>query len=357
MSRHQVLNSNQTKEWNSYLEIIGNGRTDIYFAPEYYRIYEDYNDGEAKCFVFEYQGETAIYPFLMNQINDLGYTLDSTYFDIQGAYGYNGIISTTEEPEFFTNFYKTFGGYCINHNIIAEFTRFHPLIGNHKYSEKHLNIIPDRFTVQLNLDKPDQDIWQSEYSSVNRNMIRKAEKIGVKIRVGSNEADYDSFQEMYKTTMSNLTADGYYYFDKKYFTNFRSLLSDRQVLLLAQLDDKIVAGALFMYDSYYAHYHLSARDNKYGNIPATNLLLHHAIRLAREKGCKKFHFGGGTTSDSGDLLLRFKKNFSKTLTSFCIGKKIHNSGMYNVVVQQWKERYPEISNQYDQLLLKYRYLR
>lgn len=86
--------------WNRYLAKLHYERIDTYFTPEYYSLYQNYGDGEARCFVFEQDGEVVLYPFLINPITTLGYKLDKEYYDIQGAYGYNGIITSSEDADF-----------------------------------------------------------------------------------------------------------------------------------------------------------------------------------------------------------------------------------------------------------------
>ena len=119
-------------------------------------------------------------------------------------------------------------------------------------------------------------------------------------------------------------------------------------------DGKPIAGSMFMFSDDYAHYHLSGRDREYSRFAANNLILWYAIRKAKERGCKWFHFGGGTTGNEDDSLLKFKKEFSKTETEFWIGKRVHNREIYDTIVAQWKEKYPESYNAHKAMLLGYR---
>ena len=47
-------------------------------------------------------------------------------------------------------------------------------------------------------------------------------------------------------------------------------------------------------------------------------------------------------------------NYSKTLSHFYIGKRIHNPIVYNDIVRQWKERHPDSFNNHSKMLLGYR---
>lgn len=96
----KILTLDDSLEWSRLLSQFPSERKDVYFTPEYYFLYEAYGDGVATCFVFEKEGEIALYPFLINPITTLGYKLDKEYYDIQGAYGYNGIITSSEDADF-----------------------------------------------------------------------------------------------------------------------------------------------------------------------------------------------------------------------------------------------------------------
>ena len=144
-----VLTLSDKDKWNKYLHKLPINQQDIYFTSEYYELYERNGDGKALCFVFEQDEEIALYPFLINSVNELGYDLDAEYYDIQGAYGYNGVVTSSYKTNFREVFYQEFESYCNDNNIIAEFTRFHPLLGNYKFSETDLNIVFDRKTIFL----------------------------------------------------------------------------------------------------------------------------------------------------------------------------------------------------------------
>ena len=335
--------------WSELLHRLPPEYRDVYFLPNYYSLYENYGGGEACCFVFEKDGDIVLYPFLKNTITSLGYKLDKEYYDIQGAYGYNGIIASNQSDEFIKSFWDTFDSWCRENNVIAEFTRFHPLLNNHKLVSPKMKSSYSRHTVALDLTV--DDIWMNQISSKNRNMIRKGEKEGVTI---IESDDYETFRHLYDSTMSDLHAENFYFFPQSYYNEYKQAFKDNSLLCLAILDGKVIAGSMFMFSDKYAHYHLSARDREFSRYAANNLILWYGIQKAKERGCQWFHFGGGTTGDDNDSLLKFKKEFSKTLCEFWIGKRVHNPAVYARIVEQWKKTNPDNYEQNKCKLLGYR---
>lgn len=344
-----LLTLENKAEWKDYLHLIPAEKRDIYFAPEYYSLYQNYGDGEACCYVFEKDGEIVMYPFLRNPITPLGYKLDKEYYDIQGAYGYNGIIASNHDSGLINAFWESFDVWCKKNDVVAEFSRFHPLLNNQELASPKMKTFYSRHTVALDLT--DDDIWMHQISSKNRNMIRKAEKEGVTI-VESD--DYETFRKLYNGTMSDLHAEDFYFFPPEYYGEYKQTFKDESLLCLATYDGKVIAGSMFMYSDYYAHYHLSARDRGYSRCAANNLILWYGIQKAKERGCRWLHFGGGTTGDDNDSLLKFKRDFSKTLGEFWIGKRVHNEVVFNEIVQQWQTLHPESYEANKVKLLGYR---
>jgi len=349
-----ILTLNESTQWNALLAELPLDQQDIYFTPEYYKLYKEYGDGEPYCFVFQNNEGLALYPFLKNKINNSNYLFDAEYFDIQGAYGYNGVASNNYSENFKEEFKNSFQNYCTNENIVAEFSRFHPLLKNHLFSEKYMSIIKDRQTVLLDLSCDYDSIWNDSYSSNNRNMIRKAQRNEINVRIAKNDTDYELFHQIYISTMLEVGAAAYYHFNKEYVHNFNKALVSKQLLLIAEYQEKPICVMLMMIYGRYAHYHLSGRIKDYSNLAANNFILDSAIQIAREHGARFFHFGGGNSSDPNDPLFKFKSNFSKDLTDFYIGKKVHNQEIYNRICKKWEQNNPDKKDKYAKFLLKYR---
>lgn len=210
-----------------------------------------------------------------------------------------------------------------------------------------------RKTIKLNLDATIDELWMHQLSGKNRTHIRRAEKDGVTI---AESKDYEIFRVLYNQTMDHVGASAFYYFPKSYYDGIRETFGDKAVLCVARCNSEVIAASIFLFSGSYAHYHLSCRDCRYSRLSAHNLLLWHGIKMAKARGCRWFHLGGGTTGEDADPLLSFKQGFSHDTGDFWIGKRIHNKEVYNEIVRQWRERYPESYEKNNKLLLGYREL-
>ncbi|MVX62345.1 peptidoglycan bridge formation glycyltransferase FemA/FemB family protein [Clostridium chromiireducens] len=337
-----VLDSN-SDEWNNYLFNITENLQDIYYTSDYYKLYEQNGDGKAKLFVYKEGSNIAIYPFMLNEIDE--YDLDEKYYDIESAYGYGGPLTNNYDEIFLNSFENEFLKYCSENKIIAEFIRFHPLIKNEKIFNKNIKIIHNRSTVYLDLTKGVDRIWSEDIKSKNRNMIRKAEKSGLEVEVCN---DYETFRNIYSKTMNKVEANDYYYFDEKYYEQMNT--SDNYVLLNIKKTDVIIASAIFMKYGEYFHYHLAGSLKEYLKFAPNNLLLWEAIKVGCKSGAKWFHFGGGLSDSLEDNLFKFKSSFSKCTADFYIGKRVHNREIYEHLIIEWEKK----NNRKAEILLQYK---
>lgn len=340
---YKVLDSSSL-EWDDYIEKLSVEKRDIYLTREYVSLYETNGDGLARLFIYEDGNNIAVYPFLLRQIQ--GYRLDICYYDIESAYGYSGpIVSDEMNGEFLSNFEELFCKYCKEYNIVAEFIRFNPYIKNENIFKKNISVIKNRTTVCLNLDKTVDEIWKDDINSKTRNMIRKAEKLGLHVEIKN---DYKSFKDIYEETMKKVSADSYYYFKPSYYINMEG--NSNFSMFNVKFGEDTVASAVFMTYGEYFHYHLAGSKKEYLSFAPNNLLLWEAIKYANKNGYKLFHFGGGVTNSSDDNLFKFKSSFSKDRLDFYIGKRVHNPKIYDFLIKEWEKRKQKES----ELLLRYR---
>ena len=337
------------------LRLFSDDQQDIYYTPNYYDIFEKNGTGKAMCFVYKQKSGVAIYPFIKNSINNLGYDLDDEYFDIQGAYGYNGILSSNYNNIFRNNFYKEFYEYCQKGNIIAEFNRYNPMLNNHMFADGILDLELNRKTIYLDLMNSYNDIFLNEYSSNNRNMIKKGDKT-LYLEYGNNSSMYKIFQSMYKYTMKRLDAKSFYHFSSSFFKSIMKNFPENNLILIAY--DKITKkpfGSVFILtyrDK--AHYFLSARSSICDNNSVNNFLLDQAIKILKNNKFSYFDLGGGNSLDKNDSLYKFKKKFSPNAYNFYISKKIIQPEIYDFLCDAWERKNPTKMHKYKNYFLKYR---
>lgn len=104
-------------QWGDAFKCLPAHLQDIYFSPSYYKVYEQVYGSQAHCIVFENYNDIALYPFIISPLHGLSYIeIDHEYFDIQGAYGYNGIVSTSNDPDFTSGISRAMIEYCHEKN-------------------------------------------------------------------------------------------------------------------------------------------------------------------------------------------------------------------------------------------------
>jgi serine/alanine adding enzyme len=327
-----VIDGTDNIRWNSLLDEFSN--TDIYFSHEYFMSALLLDEGEAMLFVFENADGKIAYPIIKRTIENEG---DLELYDITTPYGYGGplISCSGSEGALLSEFRKEFGAYCQRHHIVSEFSRFHPLLGNQQGFENEMQISHVSDTVAIGLQQ-DGDLL-SRIPGKNRNMIRKAMKNNIEIKTISTVDYLEEFILMYYDTMRRNNATRYYFFTEDYFRKTIRLFGPDLHFFGAFLDGKMIAATLVLSHGKFIHYHLSGSLMQYRNLGANNLLLFKIAEWGQEQGAEAFHLGGGS-SGQDDSLYRFKKTFSQDAPlKFHIGKKIHNSALYQMLCYEKKK--------------------
>jgi hypothetical protein len=126
--------------------------------------------------------------------------------------------------------------------------------------------------------------------------IRKAEDRGIKIKECENEKELESFYRIYLKSAKKHKTPAYPISFFEYF-----LKSKEAKIIIALLNDKIIAGSVFLFYGNLIHYSQNAVDEKYKKTGVNYLILQEVIR---KKGDKIFDFGG---TRKGSSLEVFKK--------------------------------------------------
>lgn len=304
---------------------------DIYFDPNYGKLYEKIEHGKSMVFRYESRFGKIQHMFIKREIP---ITLDDkVYYDIVTPYGYGGPIITEYVEDssslLVKNFIDEFQKYCKENNIVSEFVRFHPVIKNAIDFKEYYNITHIRNTIGTNL-MDFEDPFLSEFSKSCRQNIRKALKNGVSYRITEKPSEISKFKEVYYSTMDRNKASDYYYFDDYYFNQCVNYFKDNLLLVEAVYEDKVIAMGFYFIFKDYIHIHLSGTLSDYLYLSPAYILRYGVTQWGKDNGYKLIHHGGGRTNDPEDNLYKFKKQFGKnTEFEFYIGKKVWNTKVYS----------------------------
>lgn len=338
-----------TGHWNHYLDAIPAKLQDLYFREEYVKLYENENE-KACCFVFQKDESIMLFPFLRRKFEYKG----NTYYDFETAYGYGGPISNNQNKDFMTSALQAMIAKACEENYVCGFVRFHPLLGNWDCFEKVGRLIYDRKTIAIDLTEGIDSTWMNEIHTKNRNVIKKGEKNGLEFIVDDDFSYLKEFEELYNSTMDKLEADGFYYFEPKYYEQLKSTIKN-SFLGIVKHDGKVIAGAIFFYQLPYGHYHLAGSDKASLKLSPNNFLLWGAVKELTTRGVEHFHLGGGTDGSEDNSLYQYKRKFSKHEYQFTLGKIIFNQSLYEDICTDWMTANPEKAEKMKHILLKYKY--
>lgn len=302
---------------------------DIYYYPSFLSNDAKIQGGEFEIFVYIEQNEIFIYPYIKLPFEQEKF---KGYFDLSSPYGYCGPYCTSESifQEAEIAFIDYIKNYCV-----TEFVRYHYLYNEQQKFTKQIHNIQNRTIVTLNTTLDWDTIWTKEFSSTNRNLVRKLEKEKYNFFVTKEKEDLLGFTEMYYSTMKNVGASDFYYFDKELINRLYADLGEKIFLVKVEKENVVYSYSLFFISGGIGTYYLSARNVNYPKIPATNFLLAKTAELLKEKGAFILNFGGGLTNEKDDFLFKFKSNFSKEKKEFFIGKRIFNNSIYNQLINDW----------------------
>lgn len=303
---------------------------DLYFEWAYGKLYEDIEKGVCESFIFENQAGKVEHLFLKKEIP---LNIDGNkYFDLVTPYGYGGpIISELvgEKEVLITGFKEAFHQYCLDHNIVSEFVRFHPLKENQFDFKDIYEISLNRKTVGTNIKILSDETFKEEFSKSTRKLINQQLKRGVSFKVTRGPKNVESFKEVYYSTMDRNNATDYYYFNDKYFEDF--LVSFKENILLVEVlyESKVIAAGFYFISEDVIHAHLSGTLNEYLYLSPAYIIKYATVEWAKKNNISLVHYGGGLSSSLDDSLYKFKKKFGQsTEFDFYVGKKIWRKKIY-----------------------------
>jgi len=351
-----IANLVSQDQWDLLYSLLDDGDQSPFYATEFYRSYLDIEDHEAQCFwIYEDEQNFLFYPFLLRSINSLGYSLDQQYYDVCGAYGYNGPVGKIQSTEIVQRFNAELLKYCTEHKVVTELVRYCPIIAGRDYHTypTQLDVLDNVF---IDLSKGLDWVWEESFEYRVRKTIRKGESYGLQSQIISADQvtteQIDIFYAIYTSTMHRNEADGFYFFPKDFFIHLFAYMPRNILYVITTYQDTPVSVELVLIDGTNAFGFLGGTLSKYYSYKPNTFQRWELIRYLVDRGFQKYSMGGGAVR--GDGIYSFKMSFAKDCQNpFYIGLFVHNPSIYEQIKEQWKQKYPNMQK-YEAKLQCYR---
>lgn len=329
----EIIPIEETEKWDSHIKTIP--AHDIYYLSGYVKAFQIHGDGHPVLVWWTYKGLRAACVLMIRDISDDIHFAElekNRFFDAITPYGYGGFIFNRQPLAQEMDILKDeFNMVLKENNIISVFFRFHPILKNSDNSKMLCEVIDLGKTISIDL-KDEETIWNNLISK-NRNVIRKAEKMGVQIHQGKGKELLRKFKQIYDETMRSDNANEYYFFNDAFYNSIAESLTGNYEIFYATLNDEIISMAIILFENDQVHYHLSGSKREYRSYAPSNLLLYRVSLWGYENGYKSFHLGGGVGSGE-DPLYKFKAAFNRNSNNqFSVGKLIVDNDTYHKLVK------------------------
>ncbi len=181
-----------------------------------------------------------------------------------------------------------------------DFIRISPLLENtpenleifrsYGFRNAPIHMMHPETTWLLDTTKTEYEILKG-MRKTHRNLIRRAEKEGVKIIRSTNEKYLKAFYEIHMETVERHKFVPFSYdYIKSEIDAFKS--DDQISIFSAEYKGEIVSSAIIVFYGSQAFYHHGASSLKYDKIPSSYLVLWEAIRETKKRGKEIFNFYG-----------------------------------------------------------------
>jgi lipid II:glycine glycyltransferase (peptidoglycan interpeptide bridge formation enzyme) len=210
----------------------------------------------------------------------------------------------------------------------AHLVRISPLIDNsqnnkdllskHGFMEATTHSRDAELTVVIDLEQSEEQIL-SDMRKNTRNLIKKAEKIGVEIKRVSDPSLFDDFLEIYNDTVNRQKWTAY---SGEYIKNEFEIFSkvNRAEMFVAYYKGIAVAASIFIIHRNQVIYHHSGSLSDFRNLPSMYLLHWEAIKYFKQKGLEIYNFWGVSPENAKKHpwsgLSLFKRGFTKKEMEF-----------------------------------------
>lgn len=161
------------------------------------------------------------------------------------------------------------------------------------------------FTQVIPLQRDINEICK-EWTKGHRSAVRKAQRLGVAIKIAESEAEWDSYFNAYTDTTRRWGEKAFNIYSRALFRILANRNSANIKLWLATYNDEVIAGAICFYAKKHVAYWHASSFTDYLYLRPAHLIVYETIGDAKVRGYQWFDFN---TSGDNQGVIQFKKSF------------------------------------------------
>lgn len=287
-----------------WIDALHHASHDVYHLPAYSAIDAELRSGEAVAFLYIEGSTYLLIPLILRIIPR------SDLLDAASPYGYPGPIGNADPSDggFWCRAIDGLSRLLRERRVVAAFLRLHPLfrVPPESFSGPG-TIVRNGQTVSIDLSLPEDQMWSAMRKS-HRYEIAKARRSNLRI-VWDDWDHLPGWTEIYYQNMARVDATGDYFFPLQHFVRLRDETGGSAHLVMAFLDDEMIAGQFVFETCGIVQTHLTAMRTDSRRLHPDKLLYDEVRRWAIERENRVHHLGGGF-GGAQDGLFAYKAGFS-----------------------------------------------
>lgn len=317
----------QAKQWGRWLEAVAH---DFYHTAAYHRFSQETGEGEAWLAVYGDRERYLAWPYLLRPLATVK-PEDAGLRDVTSVYGYAGPLAHGCLPgdPFLERARERIAELWRSQNGVSAFTRFHPLLENHRWAGEisgESAVRQGGETISIDLARSPAEHWH-DYQASLRNRVNRGRRLGLVTEIDESWSHLEDFARFYRAAMMRNRAAPQYLFPLEYFARLKAALGRQAFLLVTRLGSEVAAAAILIEYCGIVQNHFCMNNEDCLELAPSKVLLDDARRWAGGRGNRVFHLGGGRGA-CGDSLFAFKAAFSRRRHRFYTGRWILAPGTY-----------------------------
>ena len=313
-------------------EALGRLPHDIYHLPEYARLEGQRLGARAEAICIRDGDREIFVPYLVRSCREFAPPdVAPTTTDVVSPYGYPGMLVSDagRTTEFVRAAFDRWRDAMAERGVISGFFRMNPILdGNLPELAPEGTFVDGGETVAFDLARSEVELRRG-MREAHRVTVRKARDAGYVVREARLGDSLDMVVAVYRQTMDRVRAADAYYFDRDYFAGLARLPT---LLWNAELAGEVGAMCIFTECGGIVQAHLGGTSDRHITHSPFHLVLFEAALLAKKRGNRWLHLGGGLGGKK-DRLLAFKAGFSRERFRFRTYRMIADQANYRRLVE------------------------